>query len=72
MKKAVESCPEMCMTGWRSPWGLHALRKEFFSADYQSLDAPEHIPAGSSFFGKFSKHVLSTTTRRENGFLNSC
>lgn len=64
MKKAAESYPEMCMTGWRSPWGLYALREGFFSADYQSLDAPENTPAGSSFFGKFSRRVLSTTVTR--------
>jgi len=64
MKKPIKFCNEMCMTGWHILTSKHELKEGFFGPDCDPLDAPEHIPAGSSFFGKFSKCALSTTIRR--------
>ena len=64
MKKPIRSCNEMCMTGWHVLTSHHELKEGFFGLDCDPLDAPERIPAGSSFKGKYSKTVLSTTVVR--------
>lgn len=64
MRKPIAICNKQCMTGWHTLTSKYELKEGFFYSDCAPLDAPEHIPAGSSFFGKFSKTVLSTTTRR--------
>ena len=64
MKKPIKYCNEMCMTGWHILNSHHELKEGFFGLDCDPLDAPEHIPAGSSYMGRLSKTVLSTTTRR--------
>lgn len=54
------------MTGWHSLSSKHELKEGFYWEDCAPLDASEYIPAGSSFKGKYSKTVLSTSILRGN------
>lgn len=56
------------MTGWHTLSSMHELKEGFYGEDCAPLDASDHIPAGSSFKGKYSEVALSTSTLRGDNF----
>lgn len=52
------------MTGWHTLCGGRELKEGFYWGDCAPLDAPNYIPAGSSFKGEYSGVALSTVVFR--------